>query len=283
MPSHSETPAAATSNFGEAAGTGYSQESSSYYRGKKFARNEDDRSSEYRSPDMGEKIRIWSHKADNWRYVHAKYIDDQIPKGTPGQDDERAWTDYKDQRWFHHDERNEVPGPDKEGTSDSSSYVWADYNQSKEKSKDSSSNGNNDDSSNKNVSQEKGDGSTSGKKEKPKKWYYHHRERDDASSISGYRTYCSDEEDDSDDPRELRALKEGDVPRWNGTDLSRRMYYRKVDMWALSTGIPPRHRAIRLLQNLSGDAQMKMEHVDAKSLKKKDGIQLFKRPAGKGV
>ena len=58
--------------------------------------------------------------------------------------------------------------------------------------------------------------------------------------------------------------------------MSRRKYYRAIDMWALTACIPTRHRAIRLLQNLTGNAQMKMEHVDAASFRRRDGIQVYK-------
>ena len=40
--------------------------------------------------------------------------------------------------------------------------------------------------------------------------------------------------------------KDGDVPEWDGT-THRTVYYRKIDLWAASTGVPPELRAIRLL------------------------------------
>ena len=54
--------------------------------------------------------------------------------------------------------------------------------------------------------------------------------------------------------------------------------FRKVDLWAASTGVPPELRAIRLLQKLSGTAFDKLEHVDPESLRYHDGIARFKVP-----
>ena len=81
--------------------------------------------------------------------------------------------------------------------------------------------------------------------------------------------------DDDEDPRELRALKEGDIPKWDG-NTSRRDYYKCIDMWVSATGLPPRYRAFRLLQNPRGNAWAKMEHVEPMSLRKHNGIQIFK-------
>ena len=64
-----------------------------------------------RSPDKDEIVRIWSEKAGEWRFVLAKYIDDQIAKGYPGADDERAWTTYKKRGWFIHDDGFELDDP----------------------------------------------------------------------------------------------------------------------------------------------------------------------------
>ena len=204
----------------------------------------------------------------------AKYIETQISKGAPGYGDVRAWTPYKKfSGWITHDEDFEVEDPEKDK---SSGYTWAERSSNKDDASTSS--------------REKK------KDEKPKRWYYRHKEKSDDDE-SDYRTYHSDESDkenssvlnrmgkldlDGEDPRELRALKEGDIPKWDG-NTSRREYFRCIDMWACATCLPPRYRALRLLQNLRGNAWTKMEHVDLLSLKKTDGIQIFKDLLEKSV
>ena len=74
-------------------------------------------------------IKIWTEKAAGWRFVPAKYIDDQIFKGDPGYGSDEAWTDYKKHGWFIHDDRFEVDDPDKDK---SSGYTWAEHSSSKD-------------------------------------------------------------------------------------------------------------------------------------------------------
>ena len=108
---YSEMPSAEVDDVEQAGGDGPTQENPSYHNGY-FASNTGAGASETnrspqggqpasntgdRSSEMGRVIKVWSHQAAGWRFVYAKYIDDQIPKGRPGHDDEWAWTDYKDQ------------------------------------------------------------------------------------------------------------------------------------------------------------------------------------------
>ena len=69
--------------------------------------------------------------------------------------------------------------------------------------------------------------------------------------------------------------RDGDVPEWDGTTL-RSVYFRKIDLWAVTTGVPPEKRALRLLQKLTGHAFDKTEHLDPASLLVTDGIKMFK-------
>ena len=78
------------------------------------------------------------------------------------------------------------------------------------------------------------------------------------------------------DFEEKKALKEGDVPKWDGT-TSRREYYDDIDLWAAQTSLPERYRALRLMQCLRGGAKVKMKHIKPDVLKKKDGIAIFKK------
>ena len=56
----------------------------------------------------------------------------------------------------------------------------------------------------------------------------------------------------------LKKLRDGDVPEWDGK-THRTIYFRKIDLWAASTGVPPELRAFRLLQKLSGQVFDKRE------------------------
>ena len=76
---------------------------------------------------------------------------------------------------------------------------------------------------------------------------------------------------------EIKKLRDGDVPEWDGK-THRTVYFRKIDLWAASTGAPPELRATRSLQKLTGQAFDKLEHVDPDTLKGKDGIAKYKIP-----
>ena len=82
-------------------------------------------------------VKVWSQKATGWRSVFAKYVDVQIAKGEPGYGDEKAWTSYRKQGWFKHEEGFEfdVEDPDKDK---SSSYTWAEYSSNKDNASTSS-------------------------------------------------------------------------------------------------------------------------------------------------
>ena len=70
--------------------------------------------------------------------------------------------------------------------------------------------------------------------------------------------------------------KDGDVPEWDGKS-HRSYYFRKIDIWKSTTGCPPEKQALKLLQKLTGEAFEKLEHIDPESLRREDGIELFKK------
>ena len=48
--------------------------------------------------------------------------------------------------------------------------------------------------------------------------------------------------------------KDGNVPEWDGKSVHRTVYFRKIDLWCATAGIDPDKRALRLLQELKGQA-----------------------------
>jgi len=71
--------------------------------------------------------------------------------------------------------------------------------------------------------------------------------------------------------------RDGDVPEWDGKSEHRTTYFRRIDLWALTTGVPPKDRGCRLLQKLSGEAFEKLENIDGSTLKTEDSIERFKK------
>ena len=224
-------------------------------------------------------VKVWSQKAAGWRFVTAKYIQDQRKRGEPSYWDERAWVPHGEfSGWFKHEEKCEVDDPEKDRTS----WTWADRSSKDSSHKESSHKDDASNSSKKNKDKDK---------KKPKRYWYRHKDKASDDEESAWRTWDSDDSDnedtssvsrrldslnlEDDDPRDLRCLKEGDIPKWDG-NTSRRDFYRAIDMWACATNLPPKYRAIRLLQNLRGNAWTKMEHVEPLALKKQNGVQIFK-------
>ena len=70
--------------------------------------------------------------------------------------------------------------------------------------------------------------------------------------------------------------RDGDVPEWDGKS-HRSFYFRRIDIWKSTTGCPPEKQALKLLQKLTGEAFEKLEHVDPESLRREDGIELYKK------
>ena len=70
--------------------------------------------------------------------------------------------------------------------------------------------------------------------------------------------------------------RDGDIPEWDGKSTHRTVYFRKIDLWESTTGVPKFQRALRLLQKLTGDAFDKTEHLDTKKLMVDDGVEMFK-------
>ena len=49
--------------------------------------------------------------------------------------------------------------------------------------------------------------------------------------------------------------RDGDIPEWDGKVVPRVNYFRKIDLWCQTTGVPEEERAIRLLQKLIGQCR----------------------------
>ena len=67
--------------------------------------------------------------------------------------------------------------------------------------------------------------------------------------------------------------RDGDIPEFDGKNMDRRTYYRKIEIWEATTGIEPSKRGPRLLGKMSGEAFEKLENVKATSLLVPDGVQ----------
>ena len=61
--------------------------------------------------------------------------------------------------------------------------------------------------------------------------------------------------------RDYKKKKDGEIPEWDGKSVHRTVYFRKIDLWAASTGVDKEDQAVRLLQKLSGEAFEKLENV----------------------
>ena len=70
--------------------------------------------------------------------------------------------------------------------------------------------------------------------------------------------------------------RDGDIPEWDGKSEHRTTYFRRIDLWAATTGVEPEDRGCRLLQKLKGEAFEKLENVDPTTLKVLNSIEKFK-------
>ena len=70
--------------------------------------------------------------------------------------------------------------------------------------------------------------------------------------------------------------RDGDIPEWDGKSEHRTTYFRRIDLWAATTGVDPEDRGCRLLQKLKGEAFEKLENVDPMTLKVQESIERFK-------
>jgi len=70
--------------------------------------------------------------------------------------------------------------------------------------------------------------------------------------------------------------KDGNVPEWDGKSEHRLVYFRKIDLWEATTGVEPQDRAVRLLQELKGEAFEKLENIQVATLQCDNGIDIFK-------
>ena len=96
---------------------------------------------------------------------------------------------------------------------------------------------------------------------------------EDSGSVKSYDTWTR-WNDDGD--RRGPTQKDGDVPEWDGKSEHRTTYFRRIDLWASTTGVPAKQRGCRLLQKLKGEAFEKLENVDPKDLLVEDSIEKFK-------
>ncbi len=70
--------------------------------------------------------------------------------------------------------------------------------------------------------------------------------------------------------------RDGDVPEWDGKPEHRTTYFRRIDLWAATTGVEPEDGGCRLSQKLKGEAFEKLENVDPTALKVWNSIEKFK-------
>ena len=70
--------------------------------------------------------------------------------------------------------------------------------------------------------------------------------------------------------------RDGDIPEWDGKSEHRTTYFRRIDLWAATTGVEPEDRGCRLLQKLKGEAFEKLENVDPTAIKVWNSIEKFK-------
>ena len=71
--------------------------------------------------------------------------------------------------------------------------------------------------------------------------------------------------------------RDGDIPEWDGKVMPRVNYFRKIDLWCETTGVPVEERAIRLLGKLTGEAFEKLDNVEPADLRRTDCIEYFKK------
>ena len=70
--------------------------------------------------------------------------------------------------------------------------------------------------------------------------------------------------------------KDGDIPEWDGHKSHRSVYFRKIEIWEETTGVPVQERGVRLLGKLSGEAFEKLENIKTKDLRRDDSVEYFK-------
>ncbi|MDP7646543.1 MAG: hypothetical protein QGH82_00470, partial [Candidatus Woesearchaeota archaeon] len=70
--------------------------------------------------------------------------------------------------------------------------------------------------------------------------------------------------------------RDGDIPEWDGKSEHRTTYFRRIDLWAATTGVPPKQRGCRLLQKLKGEAFEKLENVMPQTLIVEGSVEKFK-------
>ncbi len=66
--------------------------------------------------------------------------------------------------------------------------------------------------------------------------------------------------------------KDGNVPEWDGKSEHRLVYFRKIDLWVATTGVETQDRAVRLLQELKGEAFEKLENIQVATLQCDNGV-----------
>ena len=76
---------------------------------------------------------------------------------------------------------------------------------------------------------------------------------EDADNESDGRSWSSNAGWNNRDGRKNNK-RDGDIPEWDGKTGHRTTYFRKIDLWAATTGVEPAERGCRLLQKLTGEA-----------------------------
>ena len=72
------------------------------------------------------------------------------------------------------------------------------------------------------------------------------------------------------DKSQYSKKRDGDIPEWDGKSEHRTTYFRRIDLWAATTGVDPEDRGCRLFQKLEGEAFEKLENVDPLNFKSID-------------
>ena len=101
-------------------------------------------------------------------------------------------------------------------------------------------------------------------------------EDDDTWSVHSWNSGAWKSKWEWSDDRRGPGAKDGDVPEWDGKSEHRSTYFRRIDLWAATTGVPPNQRGCRLLQKLKGEAFEKLENIEPTTLLVEDSIARFK-------
>ena len=71
--------------------------------------------------------------------------------------------------------------------------------------------------------------------------------------------------------------KDSDVPSWDGVEIPREKYFRKIQIWEAMTKMPYELRGLKLLARLTGDAAEKLENIQPEQLAHEDSVTRFQQ------